>query len=103
MSRVEPLCFATPFTLSRIDSFCGSAISSRVARNRPERREGVRRLAPEALSATIELEVALGEIDADAVTEHVVERVALRDIDARLADHDRQFDFPVDALWPRAA
>ena len=87
MSRVEPLCFVAPLTLRRIDSFCGSAISSRVARKRPERREGVGALALEALPAAIELEIAFGEIDADAIAEHVVERLALGDIDARLADH----------------
>ena len=35
MSRVEPLCLVSPLTVSRIDSFCGSAISSRVATNGP--------------------------------------------------------------------
>src|SRR4029078_12421559 len=64
---------------------------------RTERRECIRALALEALTATIELEVALGEVDADAISEHVIERLAFRDVDARLADDDSQFDFPVDA------
>src|SRR6185295_3552958 len=53
---------------------------------RTERRESVRALALEALPAAIELKVTLGEIDADAVAEHVVERLALRDVDARPAE-----------------
>src|SRR4029078_12564395 len=65
---------------------------------RTERRECIRALALEALTATIELEVALGEVDADAIAEHVVERLAFRDVDARFADDDSQLDFPVDAF-----
>src|SRR5512135_143157 len=38
---------------------------------RPEWREGVSALALEALPAAIELKVALGKIDADAVAQHV--------------------------------
>src|SRR5262249_51390805 len=39
-----------------------------------------------------------GKIDADAITEHVIEGIALRDIDARLADHHAELDFPIDTL-----
>src|SRR4029078_725344 len=65
---------------------------------RTERRECIRALALEALTATIELEVALGEVDADAIAEHVIEHLAFRDVDARFADDDSQLDFPVDAF-----
>ena len=65
---------------------------------RPERREGIGALALEALPAAIELEIALGKIDADAIAEHVVERLTLGDIDTRLADHHAELDLPVDAL-----
>ena len=101
MSLVEPLCFVAPLTLRRIDSFCG--IGDLVARREKwsERREGVGTLALEALPAAIELEVTFREIDADAIAEHVVERLTLSDIDSRLADHHAEFDLPVDAFASR--
>src|SRR5581483_12196490 len=63
-----------------------------------ERRESIRALALESLPATVELEIALGKINADAIAEHVIERVALGNIDAGPADHHAQLDLPVDAF-----
>src|SRR5262249_39955392 len=62
-----------------------------------ERRESVGALALEALAAAVELEVAFGEVDADAIAKHVIERLPLRDVHASPANHDSKLDLPVDA------
>src|SRR5262249_62029669 len=67
-------------------------------RKGPRRGKSSGLLALEPWPAAIVLEIAFGEIDADAIAEHVIERVALRDVDARLADHHAELDFPIDAL-----
>ena len=76
MSRVEPFCLTTPLTLRRSAELL--RIGNLIARREPraERREGVGALALEALAAAIELEIALGKIDAEHIAEHVIERVA---------------------------
>src|SRR5262245_31709471 len=65
---------------------------------RPERRKGVGALALEALPTTIELELTFGEINADAITKHMVQGIALTDVGAGFSDHHRKLDLPVDTL-----
>ena len=45
---------------------------------------------------TIELEIAFGEVDADAIAKHMVKRITLTDVDAGLPNHDGKLDLPVD-------
>src|SRR5450631_979439 len=61
-----------------------------------ERAEGVVRLALGPLTETLDLEVALGNVVADAVARDVIERVGLADIFGAGADDGGDLDFPVE-------
>src|SRR5690606_6927889 len=63
--------------------------------NRPERIEALA-LVPRA--AALELEMPLGHVVHHAITRHVRPRLVFADIPRPRADHDSQFDFPIDLL-----
>src|SRR5216683_1108697 len=69
-----------------------------VLRHEPgaERAERVMRLALGPLSLPLDLEIALGDVVADAVAGDMVERVGLGDIFGAGADDRGDFDFPVE-------
>src|SRR6185437_468180 len=63
-----------------------------------ERRKCIGALALETLPAAIELEIALGKINADAIAEDMIQRIALGDVDTGPPDDDTELNFPIDAL-----
>ena len=63
---------------------------------RAERAEGVVRLALGPLAAALDLEIALGDVVADAIAGDMVERVGFGDILGAGADDGGDLDFPVE-------
>src|SRR6266699_1724155 len=63
---------------------------------RTERAEGVMRLALGPLALTFDLEIALGDVVADAIAGNVIERVGLGDVFGAGADDRGDFNFPVE-------
>jgi len=57
--------------------------------------EGVASFALVPLTASLELECALGYVVADAITGDVISRLVLGHIGSVFADDDRQFDLPI--------
>ena len=77
MVEVEPVWRRWPLTSSHIDSFCTSAISSLVTSQGPTGPKVSCDLPLVHWPSALDLEVALGDVVADAIAGDVIERVGL--------------------------
>src|SRR5205814_5772382 len=64
----------------------------------PNRRVRIKRFATAKLLFLF-LQIAVGNIEADCVTEHMIERLVYTDVFRWSADHDREFYFEIRSIF----